>query len=232
MLRSRAALFDELRAALRLYPKGGVSEATPDASSRELQDIQASVEKLTVSLRERRPQRGPAQDTRWAIDQILEHLDRHGDFLWGHAINLPPEVGGGVRLVFRTNNLLEGFYRAMKQGERRRSGRRTLADDLEHLPPEAALARNLLCPDYVEILCGTLEHLAGAFADIDAARRRRDRPADVPCDQEASIDTPDTASASLPKPDRIIVRAEALGGRILAAARSRAPRLSAIAAHR
>ena len=232
-LRSRAELLDELRTALRLYPAdGGVPEGSPGASNRELQDIQAAVQKLTASLRERRPQRGPAQDTRWAIDQILAHLDRHGEFLWGHAIELPSDAGGGVRLVSRTNNLLEGFYRAMKQGERRRSGRRTLADDLEHLPPEAALARNLLCPDYVEIVCGTHQGLANAFAALDADRCRQAPMANASGHQESAADTQDTISASLPKPDRRLVRSDAMDARILAAARSRPPRFATTAASR
>ena len=230
-LRSRAELFDELRRALRLHPAdSGVPPKAPASSQRELLDIQAAVQQLTTSLRERRPQRGPAQDTREAIDQILAHLDRHGGFLWGHAISLPALAGGGLRLVARTNNLLEGFYRAMKQGERRRSGRRTLADDLEHLPPEAALARNLLSQDYVEILCGSIEQLAHAFAALDADRPRQAPVADTPSNQDSATDAPETASASLPKPDRRLVRSDAMGSRILAAVRSRPPRVCAMPA--
>jgi len=230
-LRSRAELFDELRTALRLYPAdSGVSEQGPGATERELQDIRAALQKLTISLRERRTRPEAAQDIVQAIDEILAHLERHGDFLWGHAINLPAEAGGGVRLVSRTNNLLEGFYRTLKQGERRRSGRRTLADDLEHLPPEAALARNLLCSDYVEIVCGSREQLASACADIDADRRRQAPMADTLPGQESAAD-PNTASASLPKLDRRLVCSDAMGARILAAA-AIAPRLSTITATR
>jgi hypothetical protein len=226
-LRRRADLFDELRAALRLFPaRGDTSAHGPATSPQQLQDIQAAVQKLTISLQERRPQRGPAQDTRQAIDQILAHLDRHGSSLWGHTITLPDEAGGGHRLVPRTNNLLESFYRAMKQGERRRSGRRTLADDLEHLPPEAALARNLLCPDYVEIICGSIQNLPHAFADLDAQGRLRNITPDPAADQVDCADAPEIATASLPRLDRRLVRSPAMTSRILAAARSRAPRVS------
>lgn len=226
-LRKRAALFDELRTALRLHP-ADTDESTQDpvAGERELRDIRASVDTLALSLKERCPTRGPARDTRQAIDLILDHLDRHGDSLWGHAITLPPQAGGGIRLVQRTNNILEGFYRGMKQGERRRSGRKTLADDFEHLPPEAALARNLLCPDYVEIVCGAMDRLALAFSELDVANRSRVLTADQPRDRKVLADSAETASASLPKPDRKIVRLAATSDRILAAARSRAPRVN------
>jgi len=226
-LRRRAELLDELRTALRLYPSdNGVKEQTSGTCEQEMRDIRAAVEQLTLSLIKRRPHRGPAQDTRQAVDLILAHLDRHGDSLWGHAIALPAKAGDGVRLVPRTNNLLEGFNRALKQGERRRSGRKILSNDFEHLQPEAALARNLLCSDYVEILCGSLERLPRAFARLDAERRRRLLTVDKSSALDSRSDTPDIAVASLPKADRRLVRSEAMGNRVLAAARSRAPRVN------
>jgi hypothetical protein len=220
-LRRRAELFDELRTALRLYlPDNGAQGRTSDHSEQELRDIRSAVEQLTVSLQDGRPQRGPAQDTRQAVDLILAHLNRHGDSLWGHAIALPAKAGGGVRLVSRTNNILEGFNRALKQGERRRSGRKILSNDFEHLQPEAALARNLLCADYVEILCGSLERLPQAFAELDAGKRRRLLTADQFTAPDSCPDSPQIAGASLPKADRRLVRSEAMGNWVLAAARS------------
>lgn len=213
-LRARRDLFHELRDALRLGPRP--AQLTPPTSAVptkvQLDQVRDAVEKLTISLRERRPARGPARETRRGIDIVLDQLDRHADNLWGHAI---PLSAGGTRLVARTNNDLEGFFRHLKHGERRRSGRRTLTQDLEHLPPAAALARNLLRPDYVEILCGTLAHLPEAFAKLDAAGLAG-----------ADVATPDAeiVSRSLPTPDRAIVRTDKMSSRINAAADSRAPR--------
>ena len=227
-LRRRAELFDELRTALRLFPirSDGVQTRRRIDEPHEIQDVQAAVERLTASLRERRPQRGPAQDARQAIDEILAHFDRHGSSLWGHAISLPQEAGGGIRLVPRTNNILEGLHRGVKQGERRRSGRKVLTDDFEHLPPKAVLARNLLRPDYVEIVCGTLDDLPRAFAELDAHRRQRASTSQLEGTLDEGTDTPEVATASLPSPDRRLVRTPDLTTRFLAAARSRAPRVS------
>jgi hypothetical protein len=47
--------------------------------------------------------------------------------------------------------------------ERRRSGRKNLAQDLEHLPASAALAYNLKDADYVSIVCGSLDKLPQAL---------------------------------------------------------------------
>jgi hypothetical protein len=226
-LSRRAALFDELREALRLEPKDNAI-ADEDASTKaaKLRDIKEALDRLTADLQARRPERGPAQDQRQAIDVILQHLADHGESLWGHAIGLTGRRDGEIRIVDRTNNSLEGCWHTLKHGERRRSGRKVLTYDFEGLPSAAILACNLTHPDYVEILCGSLENLPRAFAELDAAPDRKrlinspstDTSLDVPTDVEA-----DLVSASLPRVDRPALRTENFQRRIDAAASSRAP---------
>jgi hypothetical protein len=230
-LRPRAELFMELRNALRLRPKPTRRNSTaspspvltPAQAVAELRDIEAAVLDLGVALEERRPQRGPAQDQRMAIDIVLSHIQRHGDRLFGHAISLADNVGGGIRLVDRSNNCLEGFFHDLKHRERRRSGRKILTQDLEQLPPAAALAANLRSSDYVAILCGGLDKLPDAFAQLDASSTRRSSVVASIVARAADATDCDVVSASLPKADRELVRAQDIGKRIQAAARSRAP---------
>ncbi len=231
-LRRRAALFDELREALRLVPKPtGRNRSDPPAptgpelTQEDLRDIQHNVEVLESDLRQRRPQRGPAQDEREAIDLILRHLTVHGHTLWGHIIALPDDVGGGIRLVERTNYLIEFLNCLIKRAERRRSGRKKLTQDLEHLPAGAVLAFNLNDNDYVRLLCGSLDQIPSAFAALDREQRERDllRLETEPAPDLFAPPTA-TATASLPKEDRRLVRGKGMQRRILAAAKSRAPR--------
>lgn len=228
-LRWRAALFDDLRQVLRLQPRGsdgampGQRLSAQEAYT-QLRDIRADLERWTAELRLRRPERGPAQDARQAIDLVLDHLARHGDNLWGHAIALPPEAGGGIRLVDRTNNAEESFFRHIKHGERRRSGRKVLTQDLERLPPQAALAANLERSDYVAVLCGSLDALPAAFAKLDAAEGQTPALPATLAEGAAQPDDEPLASASLPTADRRIVRSPAMLRRINQAAHSRAPR--------
>ena len=70
-------------------------------------------------------------------------------------------------MVQRTNNVDEHFFGNEKQQLRRRVGRAHLGRDLEDQPAQAALAANLRHADYVRILCGSLEHLHNAFAELD-----------------------------------------------------------------
>ena len=229
-LRARAELFTELRDTLRLRPKPAGRNVTtspvltPEQAAAELRDIEAAVDALAAALAARRPERGPAQARRQAIDIVLTHLTRHGDTLFGHAIPLPDSVGGGVRLVDRTNNCLEGLFDDMKHGERRRSGRKVLAQDFEQLPPAAALAANLRVSDYVAIVCGSLDQLPQAFAQLDASSRRRSSLVARAAARVANAADCDVVSASLPTADRNLIRTDDMHRRIHAAARSRAPR--------
>ena len=115
----------------------------------------------------------------------------------------------------------------MKHGERRRSGRKVLTDDFEHLPAAAALAYNLTKPHYIAILCGSIEKLPEAFAKLDMDRCAR-ASAKPSRDRGARKEEPQAAFASLPHADREIVRAQALRTQMEAAARSRAPRRVAL----
>ncbi len=219
-LRRRAALFDEMRDVLRL-----AAEIPKDETQQELEDMRHRLEEWVASLKQRRPLRGPAGDIREAIDVILKHIENHGKNLWGHAIPLPEDAGGGIRLVSRTNFLLENRFKHMKHGERRRSGRRILTQDLEHLPAEAALVYNLECDDYVKIVCGSLERLPEAFAQLDREKQEQRLQGIASFHDDDDVDTVlQIATASLSTPDRRVVRTEDMNQRMLAAAGSRAPR--------
>jgi hypothetical protein len=217
-LRRRAALFDELRGVLRL-----ATTPQEDETEYDLQRMQEKLNELVASLKKRRPARGPARDIRQAIDIILKHIDSHGANLWGHAIRLP-QSAGGVRLIARTNFLAENFFGQLKHDERRRSGRKNLTKDLEHLPAEAALVYNLEHADYVALMCGSLDRLPEAFAHLDHDQREqylRGLPAHDPQPDLGSV--LQLESASLSTADRRVIRTEEMDRRVAAAAKSGAP---------
>jgi hypothetical protein len=224
-LRHRAALFDKLRGVLRLAgPNSDHSEET----EKDLDRMHTRLDELVESLKADRPQRGPAQDTREAIDLILKHLEKHGENLWGHVISLPESAGGGARLVSRTNFVAEGFFGELKHDERLRSGHKNLGVELEHLPDEAALVRNLREDDYVAAVCGSLDNLAHAFAELDRHDRENvlNDVSVLEADDEEELESIlQLASASVSSADRRVIRSEAMDQRIVAAAKSRATRL-------
>ena len=97
---------------------------------------------------------------------MLGYLDRYGDGLVGHPVARDP-AGRAVAVVDRTNNVIEQSFAIAKQGLRRRLGRTHLGRDLEDQPAQVALAANLMHPDYLQVLCGTLDQLPRAFAELD-----------------------------------------------------------------
>ena len=81
-----------------------------------------------------------------------------------------------MAIVERTDNVLEHFFGNEKQHLRRRLGRANLGRDLEDQPAQAALAANLRHPDYVRALCGSLDQLPVAFAELDEQALARATP--------------------------------------------------------
>ena len=218
-LRRRAALLDEMRDLLRL-----AGELPEHETQQEIEDMRNQFDTWVVSLKQRRPARGPASDIREAIDVILAHIKTHGPNLWGHAILLEQDAGMRVRLVSRTNYLIENRFKELKHGERRRSGRRILTQDLEHLPAEALLVSNLHREDYVHIVCGSLDRLPEAFAQLDQDERAKRLMAIPPSDTDGLDQVLQIATASLSTPDRRVVRTKAMDLRMRSAAGSRALR--------
>jgi hypothetical protein len=146
---------------------------------------------------------------RQAIDIILAHLKRHSPYLSGHVINAP---GGKILLVARTNHLAENEFHTVKHGERRRSGRKKLTQDFEMLPAAAVLAGNLRHPDYVSLVCGSLDRLPQAFAQLDAGDRS------ISIAAKASPELTKTETASLSTADKKFIRQPLFQNRILVAA--------------
>jgi len=106
-----------------------------------------------------------------AVKTVVDHLERHWPYLWGHRATV--QTGGAYisRAIGRTNNLLETFFHTVKHRERRRSGRKNLGRDFDGMPASALLAANLLIDSYVEIVCGSLGNLPLLFAQIDQESR-------------------------------------------------------------
>jgi len=138
---------------------------------------------------------------------------------------LPESAGGGIRLIGRTNEIAENFFGALKHGERRRSGRKNLGQDLEYLPAETTLAYNLLRSDYVKIVCGSLDKLPLCFAQLDMENRNRRKKWTPPQEAVDLSRELQLSTASLSTSDRCVVRTEKMNERIKKAARSRAPRI-------
>ena len=148
------------RADTRYQPVG-----LPALEAQRLKEIEKQVERYLNDLNRRVGNENLIKPTTpHAI--ILKYFHKYKAQLFGHPV-IRDTDGTVIAVVERTNNVDEHFFGNEKQKLRRRVGRAHLGRDLEDQPAQAALAANLHHPDYVRILCGSLDHLHNAFADLD-----------------------------------------------------------------
>jgi len=165
--------FCELRDVLRLtdadLPRGGDLSShqmeVPAVAQESLREIEKTTEAYLHQLRDRVGDHSKKKPVT-PEGVILKYMERYGDSLFGHPV-LRDEQGAIIAVVERTNNIPEHFFDQEKRHLRRRLGKAHLGRDLEDQPAQAFLAANLRHDDYVRILCGSLDNLANAFADLD-----------------------------------------------------------------
>ena len=163
--------FSELRDILRLtdaeLPRGDLrylsTREFPELDMARLREIEKTTKAYHQQLR-KRVTNSDCSSSAEAV--ILKYLDRYTAHLFGHPARHDDD-GNIIFVVERTNNVAEHFFGADKQKLRRRLGRANLGRDLEDQPAQVALVSNLLHTDYVRVLCGSLEHLPAAFAELD-----------------------------------------------------------------
>lgn len=173
-LDERWQTFSELRDVLRLsndeLPRADTRFEPPCLPAMELlrlKQIKHAVEKFEANLRERVPpaERCKARPSS-AAGIVIKYFKTNRVHLFGHPARFDSD-GGLVAVVERTNNILEHFFGQEKQRLRRRVGRAHLCQDLEQQPAQAVLVANLRHADYVQTLCGSLDNLPAAMAELD-----------------------------------------------------------------
>lgn len=161
--------FCELRDVLRLtnaeLPRGDLRCEQPLVPSLELLRL-AEMERDLLRYKQELDRRVAASGKCSVHAVVLRYLQRHGARLFGHPARRD-EDGHVVAVVARTNNALEHLFGGHKQDLRRRLGRAHLARDLQQQPAQAALVTNLRHPDYVRVLCGSIDNLPAALAELD-----------------------------------------------------------------
>jgi hypothetical protein len=165
-------VFDELRDVLRLGHSEQVlrpsQQPLPAAELLRLQQIEAGVGELVRELKARAGADARRKRPKTPEGLALKYLARERVHLFGHPV-IRDEQGHLVAIVGRTNNALEQTFGAGKRHMRRRLGHARLAHDMEQQPPQVLLVGNLRHPDYVRLLCGSIDHLPEALAQLDVA---------------------------------------------------------------
>ena len=173
-LEDRWRVFSELRDVLRLsnaeLPRADAryqQRQLPALELLRLEQIEREVEAYQAELEQciLPEDRGKCRPSSPAAI-VVKYLKRYHARLFGHPAQFDTD-GNVIAVVDRTNNVIEHFFGQEKRRLRRRLGRAQLGRDLEQQPAQVALVSNLRCPEYVRLLCGSLEQLPAAFAELD-----------------------------------------------------------------
>ena len=175
--------FRELRDVLQLtnaeLPNGDPHPhqiPLPALEAKRLETIEKAAKDYEGELRKRMANTSNDDSTNPSPARIiLKYFKRYGKQLFGHP-TLRDEDGTILAVVERTDNIPEHFFGAEKQKLRRRLGRAHLGRDLEDQPAQAALVANLQHPEYVRVICGSLDNLATVFAQLDKLAFERTTP--------------------------------------------------------
>jgi hypothetical protein len=161
------AVFLRLREALRLAAHDSPPGMNDEPTYRNPEEVREAEERVTRLREEFRAEAkgnsGP--HVRKAIGIVLRHLDKYWDGLFGHCLPLS-NSNERYLIVQRTNNMPERFFRGPKRFERRVTGKKRVNREIDALSSHALIVFNLKNSWYVESVCGSLEELPGAFAEL------------------------------------------------------------------
>jgi hypothetical protein len=197
-IQEKADIFDKFRETLRLDSEGGyiskMGEVEPDAMT--LAEMEEKLGALIADFQLEHTTMG--ENAKKAVDIIIAHMEEHGKFLWGHRVTMHKPNGDSiVRFAYRTNNVIECFFRPIKKNIRRRNGCGDTGHHLEHVSSAICYVNNLMNKEYLDIVYnGSLDNLPEKFALYDSQKR-------IP----NTIDTANTPiRGSLPAADKTIIR--------------------------
>lgn len=160
-LERKAAVFDELRFAMRIaLPEGknGINDNGDDSDMKTIEKKVTVFRAWLVSSTRRKT----------SYSSMIAQLDKYWEKLFTDP--LPVVTPGGIMHIQpqRTNNILERFFRGEKRRGRKKSGTASLSKVLKTALADTPLIQNLKNSEYMEIILNGSSSLAERFSQIEA----------------------------------------------------------------
>ena len=157
-LEAMEAIFSELRVVLRLE-KTDVYKQENDKTAPDNTDfiakLEAEVSCYLDTLHERLKSGTLTDAEMTAVCVVLEYFEKYGAYLFGHFYVAFDASGNTViKLIERSNNVMEHSYRVQKHQLRRRTGAKNLDFIFERQLPAATMMANLKNPIYQKCVLG------------------------------------------------------------------------------
>ena len=172
----RCQVFDSLRETMRIAPPNGKNGLNDDGTNEAISTIRAGVIRFRSKL---------DSDVKWSTDKLCrkmaKQIDKWNEKLFADPIEVDTPQGTITIYPQRTNNILEQFFRGIRQGQRRRTGNNTLRPIIQTVLADTPLVKNLDSDEYMKILLDGKESLEALFADLEATTMVRSAglPAEV-----------------------------------------------------
>jgi len=160
-LERKAVVFDKLRTAMRIaLPEGknGINDNGDDV------DIKSIEEKVTAF----RKWLGSNERRKVVYAKMIAQLDKYWNKLFTDPLSIVTSDGILHVQPQRTNNILERFFRGVKQRGRKKSGMASMSKLLKTALADTPLVQNLGNSEYQKIILNGSENLAERFSQIDA----------------------------------------------------------------
>lgn len=168
-MQEKISVFDRLRDAMRIAEPAGKAGLNDDGKDTDIKTIKKGVEKFR----------------RWLVNKdcfkenknyqkMVEQIDKYWEQLFADPIIVNTPWGKITIQPQRTNNILERFFRGIRYGYRRKSGKNSLSKTLKAMLADTPLVKNLDNPEYLKIILNGKATLEERFAEIDAKTVRQE----------------------------------------------------------
>lgn len=190
-MEEKVFVFDRLRDAMRIADPEGSHGLNDDGEDADVKTIKMCVKDFRIWLIH---DKGYKENKDY--QKMVEQIDKYWEKLFADPITVDTPQGKITIQPQRTNNILERFFRGIRYGYRRKSGKNSMSKTLKAMLAETPLVKNLENPEYMKIILNGKETLEDRFAEIDAKLVRQE----LKKSQEDSEKIPANIKAIIKKP--------------------------------
>jgi hypothetical protein len=155
----RCQVFDSLRQAMRIAPPDGKNGLNDEGEDTAISTICAGVQQFRSQLDD---------NATWSKDKLCrkmaKQIDKWSKKLFADPIEVVTPQGPVTIYPQRTNNILEQFFRGVRQKQRRKTGNNSLRPMLQTMLADTPLVKNLDNNEYMKILLNGKSNIEELFA--------------------------------------------------------------------
>lgn len=166
---AKAAVFDQLRKAMRIALAGGADGLNSGSDPA----VMGPIKKAVTTFRERVTARSD-YPSHTGYQKMIGQMDKYWDKLFADPILVQIPAGPIFVQPQRTNNIMEQFFRDFRRDARRKSGTNSISRTLQSMIADTPLVKNLEKPQYLELLLNGMPSLEDRFAQLDITAVRRE----------------------------------------------------------